>query len=89
MTFLAHIPHILNIEREGEETGTLWLGTKYPILGSRGSPKKSMGRFEAKGTLVLADIADVDSVYRLIVELQGKATPTYPTPQTFSYGSAR
>ena len=67
-SFLESIPEI---SREGDDVGTLWLGTKLPILGSRGSAKRSMSRFDISDAVpTLADIDDVDSVYRLILDLR-------------------
>lgn len=68
-TFLEHIP---SIEQEGTVRGTLWLGPKYPVLAGRGSPKRDMSRFSIGDVPVFADIDDVDSVHRLIMELRGK-----------------
>lgn len=70
MTFLESIP---TIEREGTETGTLWFGQKYPIIGPRGTKKRSMSGFSVGDVVVFADIADVDSVHRLVQELHQKA----------------
>lgn len=71
LIFLEAIP---DITREGEDTGTMWLGEKLPLFGSRGSAKRSMSRFEISQRVpVLADIDNVDSVYRLILELREKA----------------
>ena len=58
------------IEGEGNQRGTLWLGTKYPILGPRGAKKRSMSRFSMAGVPVFADIDDVDAVHRLLLELR-------------------
>jgi hypothetical protein len=70
--YLEAIP---SIEREGTATGTLWFGTKYPIFTGRGSGKKtrSMSRFSLGEVPVFADIDDVDSVYRVIMDLREKA----------------
>jgi hypothetical protein len=62
--YLSAIPEIA---LEGTSTGTLWLGPKLPILGAKGAPKRNMSRFYmGQRVPVLADIDDVDSVYRLI-----------------------
>jgi len=75
------LDQLTEIHREGSDTGTLWLGAKLPILGSRGSRKRDMSRFGGSaGTPVLADIDDVDSVHRLILELRDKAGPTFAKP---------
>jgi hypothetical protein len=69
--YLEAIPEIV---REGETTGTLWLGPKIPMFAGRGSPKRSMSRFAVDSHVpVLADIDDVDSVYRLIMDLREQA----------------
>jgi len=67
----CYLESISEIVREGEPTGTLWLGKKLPIFAGRGSPKRSMSRFDVDSFVpVLADIDDVDSVYRLIMDLR-------------------
>jgi hypothetical protein len=70
----SYLEGISEIQREGATTGTLWLGEKLPILGGRAQPTRSMSRFDmGDGVPVLADIDDVDSVDRLIMELREKA----------------
>lgn len=76
-------PHeLLTIEREGTNTGTLWLGPKYPILGARGAKTRSMSRFDMEDVVVFADIDDVDSVHRLLMELreEGRRAPDSAKP---------
>ena len=69
--YLEAIPEIV---REGDGTGTLWLGQKISLFAGRRSPKRSMSRFDVDSYVpVLADIDDVDSVYRLIMELRERA----------------
>jgi hypothetical protein len=73
-TQFAFLESIPEISREGNETGTLWLGTKLPVLGGRGSSSRSMSRFSIKGGVpTLADIDNVDSVYHLILDLREQA----------------
>ncbi|HTB93818.1 MAG TPA: hypothetical protein VK728_13375 [Candidatus Sulfotelmatobacter sp.] len=70
-SFLESIPEI---SREGDDTGTLWLGTKLPLLGGRRSAKRNMSRFYmGDGVPTLADIENVDSVYHLILDLREQA----------------
>ncbi len=69
-TYLEAIP---TIEREGATTGTLWLGTKYPVITGRGRTTRGMSRFTLGNVPVFADIDDLDSVYRLITDLREKA----------------
>lgn len=68
--YLEAIP---TIEREGTATGTLWFGTKYPVIAGRGQKTRGMSRFEIKDVPVFADIDDVDGVQRLAQELREKA----------------
>jgi hypothetical protein len=70
-TFLSAIPAI---EREGGPIGTLWFGQKYPVMAGRGQKTRNMSRFTTSGDPVFADIDDVDSVYRLVMDLRDKAT---------------
>jgi len=53
--------------------GTLWFGTKYPIIAGRGQRKRSMSRFDVGEILVFADIDDLDGVERLVQELREQA----------------
>jgi hypothetical protein len=70
----CYLEAIPEIAREGETTGTLWLGQKLSMFASRRSPKRSMSRFDVDSMVpVLADIDDLDSVYRLIMELREQA----------------
>jgi len=85
MTFLESVP---TIEREGTETGTLWFGPKYPVLAGRGQKTRDLSRFSVGDVPVFADIENVESVYRLIVELRGNAgkNSTF-TPAALSFPS--
>ncbi len=67
--YLEAIP---KIEREGTTIGTLWFGTKYPVIAGRGQRTRSMSRLEVKDVPVFADIEDVDGVQRLVQELREK-----------------
>jgi hypothetical protein len=85
MMYLDHIP---TIEWEGSTTGTLWFGPKLPILGARGQKKRDMSRFLIGDTPVFADIDEVESVHKLILDLRARLSPrpsqkeplTYSTP---------
>jgi hypothetical protein len=68
--FLESIP---SIEREGQTRGTLWFGPKCPLLGGRGQKKRNMSRFTVGDVPVFADIEDVESVERLVMELRENA----------------
>jgi hypothetical protein len=69
VNFLEHVP---SIEREGNSNGTLWFGPKLPIIGSRRIAKRSVSRFDLGPITAFADIADVDDVYRLVMDVQAK-----------------
>jgi hypothetical protein len=81
--FLREIP---KIEREGKMAGTLWFCPKYPIVGPRRTKTRSVSRFSMDDVTVFADISDVDSVYRLIMELREKevARSTAVNPLTYN-----
>lgn len=84
-SFLESIPEISS---EGGDVGTLWLGTKLPILGSRGSAKRSISRFDIRDAVpTLADIDDVEAVHHLILELREKtitkSKQSGPDPLTY------
>jgi hypothetical protein len=82
-TFLEMIP---NIEREGTQVGTLWFGPKYPIVAGRGARKRDMSRFAIGDVPVFADVDDVDSVYRLVLDLREKSggKPTSAVALTYN-----
>ena len=83
-TFLEAIP---KIEREGSATGTLWFGPKYPVVAAKGKKTRNMSRFSIGDVPVFADIEDVDSVHRLIMNLRGKVDrESIPSP-SLSYNS--
>ena len=66
--FLESIPEIT---REGDDLGTIWLGTKLPVFGARRSRTAPWSRFSIGGSVpVLLDIDDVNTVYRLILDLR-------------------
>jgi hypothetical protein len=69
----SYLEFIPVIEREGERTGTLWFGTKYPVIAGKGQKTRSMSRFSVGDVPVFADVDDVDTVYRMIVDLRDKA----------------
>jgi hypothetical protein len=72
----THLVTIPSIEREGAYTGTLWFGPKYPVIGSRRQQLRGMSRFTIGDVPVFADIDDVDSVYRLALDLMEKGART-------------
>lgn len=81
--FLEAIPLI---SREGDPTGTLWLGAKPPVFGGRSAGRQALSRLDVGGAVpVLMDIDDADQVYRLIVDLRDKARK--PSSSQFDSGS--
>jgi len=71
-TSSMYLDAIPSVERDGESVGTLWFGTKYPVLAGRGQRTRNWSRFNVGDVPVFADIDDVDSVYRLILDLSEK-----------------
>ena len=70
----CYLESIPEIAREGQNRGTLWLGQKLPIWGRRREAKQSMSRFDVDSSVpVLADIDDLDVVYRMIMDLREQA----------------
>jgi hypothetical protein len=68
-TFLEGIP---TVEKEGTKIGTLWFGPKLPAFAGRGQKTRSMSHFKVGDVPSFADIDDIDSVYRLVMELRQK-----------------
>jgi hypothetical protein len=66
----AYIDAIPTVERDGGETGSLWFGPKYPVLAGQGQKTRSWSRFSFGDTPFFSDIDDVDSVYRLVLDLK-------------------
>ena len=71
-TSWVYVSAIPTIAREGSVTGTLWFGPKYPVFGGRGQKRRSMSRFSIGDVPVFADIDDLDSVYRMVLDLREK-----------------
>lgn len=66
-----YLESISEIGRDGDQTGTLWLGPKPPLFGSRGTPTRGWSSFRLDGPIpALVDINDLDSVYSLIRSLR-------------------
>ena len=83
--FFEAIP---SVTTEGNDPGTLWLGEKLPLMGGRKTPTRGWSRFYIDQRVpVLADIDNLHSVYRLILELREKArkesSPSVSGPLTY------
>jgi hypothetical protein len=76
-TFLEQIP---TIEREGMNTGTLWFGPKYPFIAGRRQKTRGWSRFSVGDVPTFADVDDMDSVYRLIVDLREQVKKSSADP---------
>jgi hypothetical protein len=72
-TSWAYIANIPTVQREGTDRGTLWFGPKAPVVARGGQRSRSMSQFSVGDVPVFADIDDVDSVYRLVMDLREKA----------------
>jgi hypothetical protein len=69
-TSFNYIDVLPTIQKDGSDTGTLWFGPKYSVLGGRRQATRSMSRFSVGDTPVFADIDDVNSVYKLVLDLR-------------------
>jgi hypothetical protein len=65
-----YIDVLPTIQKEGTANGTLWFGPKYPVLAGRLQGTRNMSRFNVGDPPIFADIDDVDSVYRLVLDLR-------------------
>jgi hypothetical protein len=76
----SYLEAIPTIEREGETTGTLWFGQKYSIWAGRGQRNYnySMSRFNLGAGPVFADIDDLESVYRIILDQKEQVSRRNP-----------
>ncbi len=66
----TYIDAIPTIDREGDQTGTLWFGQKYPVIAGRGQRTLGWSRLSVGNVPIFTDIDDVDSVYRLVTDLR-------------------
>jgi hypothetical protein len=74
ITNFVYLDFISEVSREGDTVGTLWLGPKYSMFASRGFRSRGFSLLSVgDGVPVLADIGNVDSVRRLILELREKS----------------
>lgn len=72
-TCSMYLDAIPSVERDGSFTGTLWFGTKYPMITGSGQRTRNTSRFYLGNVPVFADIDDADSVYHMILDLSEKA----------------
>jgi hypothetical protein len=72
-TSWVYVSAIPTIAREGSTTGTLWFGPKEPLFGRRGQKTRGMSRFSIGDVPVFTDIEDLDSVYRMVLDMREKA----------------
>jgi hypothetical protein len=72
-TRAVYLDSVTDIQREGSATGSLWLGPKTSMFTSRNQSRQSWSFLNIDAAVpVLADIDDVESVYRLILDLRQK-----------------
>jgi hypothetical protein len=69
-----YIDVLPTIQKEGSGTGTLWFGPKYPVVAGGRRTTRNMSRFSVGDTPVFADIDDVDSVYRMVLDRREQLT---------------
>jgi hypothetical protein len=81
-TSSIYISSIPTVEREGLTQGTLWFGPKFPVIAGRGQKTRSMSRFAIGDVPVFADIDDLESVYRLVLDMRDRAEQTKATALT-------
>jgi hypothetical protein len=73
-TNFVYLDSIAEVSREGDAVGSVWLGPKYPLFAGRGARSRGFSLLSVgDGVPVLADIDNVDSVHRLILELREKS----------------
>jgi hypothetical protein len=86
MIFLQQIPKIV---QEGSECGTIWFGEKLPVIGNRRERTGDISRFYLKDVPIFADIDDVYSVHRLVLDLQSKLDPRPKSPDILTYNEQK
>jgi hypothetical protein len=76
-TRVVYLDALAEIQRDGSSTGSIWLGPKNTMFGGRYQQNRSLSFFNIDvGGPALGDIDDVESVYRLILDLREKRRET-------------
>jgi hypothetical protein len=69
----VYLDSVTEIQREGSSAGSLWLGPKTSMFSGRSRSSQSWSFLNIDAAVpLLADIDDVESVYRLILDLRQK-----------------
>jgi hypothetical protein len=77
----VYLDSITEIQREGSSTGSLWLGPKTSLVGGRTQSNRRLTFVNIDAAVpVLIDLDDVDSVYRLILDLRQKRADAKSLP---------
>jgi len=66
----VYLEGIPALDKEGTGIGTIWFGQKYPIIAGRGHRTRTWSRFDLSGVPIFADIDNVESVSRLVMDLK-------------------
>jgi hypothetical protein len=69
-----YIDVLPTIQKDGADNGTLWFGPKHPAVAGRWQTTRTTSRFSVGDTPIFADIDDVDSVYRMVLDLREQLT---------------
>jgi hypothetical protein len=80
-----YLDSIPMIECEGANTGTLWFGPKLPVIAPRGKSTRDWSRFSLGETPVFADIDDIESVHKLILDLRNETQQNTSPSSSLSY----
>lgn len=74
---IFYLDSIGEFQREGSLTGTIWLGSKPPLFTSRNQSRRSWSAVDVSAPVpALVDVADVDTIYRLLLDLRQKRAAT-------------
>ncbi len=84
-TSTAYLEMVPNIECEGNKTGTIWLGPKYPVIAARGKRTRDMSRFSVGDVPIFADIDDVREVYHQILQVREALLSNSKTAPALTY----
>ena len=78
----VYLDSVTETQRDGSSTGTLWLGPKTSMASGRNRSNQGWSFLNIDAAVpMLADIDDVDSVYRLILDLRQKRTEARASSQ--------
>jgi hypothetical protein len=70
---VVYLDSLSEIQHEGSSYGRIWLGPRVSMFGGRGQQRQGWSSVDIGGSVpILVDIDNVDSVYRLLIDIRAK-----------------